>query len=279
MHRSRSIKVLGETRFISPEKSRLLRLRILWGQRGVVFFGSMVVLTFFLNGAFYAYKNVPIFIIFFFSGFMACFSFAFIAYKNFNFKVAKLLLKQVNVLTILLLASLNLVIDIAKPTGLDFLYDLIYLGGICILCCIDAVEIKDRILVISMSCIFIFGTLFHIYERCFGDVNEGEILLTYGMHKLYKRPIKRGIYFQILCFAVEGMVVLFTDHHGLLMIWATGSLYRETGTTLHTKNHDSDYHALCNSSFFVDDPKRKNDQVEHKQGTTPVDTVSIEVAV
>ena len=98
-------------------------------------------------------KNVPIFIIFFFSGFMACFSFAFIAYKNFNFKVAKLLLKQVNVLTILLLASLNLVIDIAKPTGLDFLYDLVYLGGICILCCIDAVEIKDRILVISMSCI------------------------------------------------------------------------------------------------------------------------------
>ena len=232
-----------------------------------------------MNGTFYNYENLPVFLIFFLSGCMACISFAFIAYKNFNLKVAKLLLKQVNVVTILLLALLNLVIDIAKPTGLDYLYDLVYLGGICILCCIDAVEIKDRILVISMSLIFIFGTGFHIFERCFGDVNEGEILLEYGKYYFYKRSIKRGIYFQILCFAIEGMIVLFTDSHGILMIWATGSLYRDSGNTIRMNKDGLNYHELCNSSFFVKNAQQKNDLIEHRQDSTYIDAVSSEVAV
>ena len=45
-----------------------------------------------------------------------------------------------------------------------------------------------------------------------------------------KRSTKRAIYIQTMLFSVNGIYTLFKDRKQELMIFATGNIYRETGT-------------------------------------------------
>ena len=45
-----------------------------------------------------------------------------------------------------------------------------------------------------------------------------------------KRSVKRSIYIQIMLFSMNGIYTLFKDRKQELMIFATGNIYRETGT-------------------------------------------------
>ena len=46
-----------------------------------------------------------------------------------------------------------------------------------------------------------------------------------------KRSTKRPIFLQIILFSANGIYTMFTDNKMELMVFATGNIYRSTGTT------------------------------------------------
>ena len=81
---------------------------------------------------------------------------------------------------------------------------------------------------------FVLITITLIYQRIFGDGDQGVILFKYTIQEndytFMKRSTKRSIYLQVLLFSMTGIYTLFKDRKQELMIFATGNIYRETGT-------------------------------------------------
>ena len=73
-----------------------------------------------------------------------------------------------------------------------------------------------------------------IYIRTFADWDQGVVLLDYSIqgneYTFMKRSVKRSIFIQVLLFSMNGIYTLFKDRKQELMIFATGNIYRETGT-------------------------------------------------
>ena len=75
--------------------------------------------------------------------------------------------------------------------------------------------------------------IYELYYRIFTDWDQGVVLFKYtkrGQIYRYKRSTKRAIYVQTMLFSVNGIYTLFKDRKQELMIFATGNIYRETGT-------------------------------------------------
>ena len=64
--------------------------------------------------------------------------------------------------------------------------------------------------------------------------NHGVVLLEYTIqgnnYTFMKRSVKRSIFIQIMLFSMNGIYTLFKDRKQELMIFATGNIYRKTGT-------------------------------------------------
>ena len=77
--------------------------------------------------------------------------------------------------------------------------------------------------------------MYIIYGNTFGDWNEGVILLKYTTdgkeHVVMKRSTKRSIFLQILLFSMSGIYTMIVDKKQEQLLFATGNIYRETGTT------------------------------------------------
>ena len=60
------------------------------------------------------------------------------------------------------------------------------------------------------------------------------MLLDYSIqgneYTFMKRSTRRSIYIQIMLFSMKGIYTLFKDKKQELMIFATGHIYRKTGT-------------------------------------------------
>ena len=99
---------------------------------------------------------------------------------------------------------------------------------------IDAVKIKSRVFVIVVGIIFVLANINNIYIRSFTDWDQGVVLLKYTIqgnkYTFMKRSVKRSIFIQIMLFSMNGIYTLFKDRKQELMIFATGNIYRETGT-------------------------------------------------
>ena len=76
--------------------------------------------------------------------------------------------------------------------------------------------------------------IYNIYGNTFGNWNKGVVLFHYTIqgeeYIIMKRSIQRSIYFQILLFSMTAVYTMFKDKKMELMIFATGNIYRETGT-------------------------------------------------
>ena len=57
-----------------------------------------------------------------------------------------------------------------------------------------------------------------------------EYTIQGNKYTFMKRSTKRSIYIQVLLFSMDGIYTLFKDRKQELMIFATGNIYRETGT-------------------------------------------------
>ena len=61
--------------------------------------------------------------------------------------------------------------------------------------------------------------------------NIGVILFQYGDDYVFrKRSIKRSCFIQIFLFSIDGMWTMIKDKKMEKMMFATGNIYRETGT-------------------------------------------------
>ena len=98
----------------------------------------------------------------------------------------------------------------------------------------DALKLKSRILVIFVGSLSTVLNIYNIYGNTFGNWNKGIVLFHYTIHgeeyTIMKRSIQRSIYFQILLFSISAVYTMFKDKKMELMIFATGNIYRETGT-------------------------------------------------
>ena len=99
---------------------------------------------------------------------------------------------------------------------------------------LDAVKIKSRVFVIVVGILFVFVNINNIYDLIFGDWDQGVVLFKYTIqgnkYTFMKRSTKRSIFIQIMLFSMNGIYTLFKDRKQELMIFATGNIYRETGT-------------------------------------------------
>ena len=90
---------------------------------------------------------------------------------------------------------------------------------------------KSRVFVLIIGIIFAIVTLWNIYCNTFLDDNIDVILFQYGDDYVFrKRSIKRSIFIQIFLFSLNGMWTMFKDKKMEKMMFATGNIYRETGT-------------------------------------------------
>ena len=203
-----------------------LEWRVKWGQRGAGVFGllGMICLV--------AGQNLVLYSVFIS---LALIFLGILYYKNVSLVIAKRLLREPNVVMILILSLCNWGIDIAKPnTSVSAILGFVYIILVSSLVFLDTVRVKSRVFVIVVGIAFIFGTINEIYVRTFRDREQGVVLFKYTIqdneYTFMKRSAKRSIFIQIVLFSITGIYTLFKDRKQELMIFATGNIYRETGT-------------------------------------------------
>ena len=100
---------------------------------------------------------------------------------------------------------------------------------------IDVLKINSRIFVIAIGSIFTLLNMYLVYVSTFLDADDGVILLKYKTHgknhSFMKRSTKRSIYFQIFLFSMSGIYTMIVDKKQERLLFVTGNVYRETGTT------------------------------------------------
>ena len=226
--RRKSIRLLGEV----VDLDEWLDWRVKWGQRGIAVCAALATVVFVLNDIFSSSLNygfIGIFIVCFL-GFLV--SGGMVYYKNVSLTIARRLLKEVNVVIILVLGVCTSTIDYAKPhSSASLLNTSMYFLGLSLFVFLDALKKKSRVFVLVCCFLFILATLYCIYDHTFTETSIGVILFQYGDDYVFrKRSIKRSCFVQILLFSLNGMWTMFKDKKMEKMMFATGNIYRETGT-------------------------------------------------
>ena len=202
-----------------------LECRIKWAQRGIGLFGLLGLVFNFAAQDIATSVFAALVVI------SACTLF----YKNISFVIAKRLLREINVVIILLLCLCNWSIDLARPaTSLSPILGFIYILIVSSFVFIDAVKVKSRVFVLAIAIMFILVNIDEIIHTTFRDAYQDVVLLKYTIegneYTLMKRSTKRSIFIQIMLFGMIAIYILFKDRKQELMVFATGNIYRETGT-------------------------------------------------
>eukprot|EP00944_MAST-04C_sp_MAST-4C-sp1_P002423 g2423.t1 len=202
-----------------------LEWRVKWSQRGVGLSGLLALICWVANQNIAAIVFDALILIFL----------GILYYKNVSFVIAKRLLREINVVILLVLGLCNWSIDVARPhNALSPIFGFLYLLVVSLFVFVDAVKVKSRVFVIVIGIIFVFLNINNIYGNIFADWDQGVILFTYAIQEneytFMKRSVKRSIFIQIVLFSMTGIYILFKDRKQELMIFATGNIYRETGT-------------------------------------------------
>ena len=143
--------------------------------------------------------------------------------------------KEPNVIIIMVLSLCNWAIDIGRPFhSFSPVYGFIYMLLVNIFVLMDAVMIKSRYLIIGFGIIFVALNVYNIYDNTLGDNNNGVVLVKYSIegksYTIMKRSTKRSIYLQVLLFSANGIYTTFVDKTMKLMVFATGHIYKRTGS-------------------------------------------------
>ena len=202
-----------------------LEWRVKWGQRGSGMSGLITLIC-------YVAEQYIASIVF------AVFGLIFVGilyYKNVSFVIVKRLLRETNVVIIVVLGLCIFVIDIARPAhSFSPISGFLYVLTVSAFVFVDAVKVKSRVFVIVVGILFILITLYNIYNYIFGKWAQDVVLLKYTVQgsefTFMKRDFKRSIFIQIVLFSMSGIYILLKDRKQELMIFATGNIYRETGT-------------------------------------------------
>ena len=209
-----------------------LHARVKWGQGGVFLF-SFIGLSAYIVSSIFFYTELNAVVII--CALFAIISVVLMYYKNISFKIVKQLLIEPNVILILMLGVFDLILNIVKPyDSLSIVHGIIYMIIVFIVVFVDAVKVKSRLFVICLFTIFIVLNIYNIYELTFGRTENGVYLLSYTVNNenlvIRKRSVKRSIFIQIMLFSTHGIWTMIKDKNMEFMIFATGHIYRNTGT-------------------------------------------------
>jgi len=225
--RRKSIRLLGKV----VELDEWLDWRVKWGQRVTVVSAVLGVFFHIINYSFFG--GILVFLV----AVVLCSVGAIIGlgtlyFKNFSLVIARRLLKEVNVVMIVFLAICNFVIDCAKPdTSFSPINGFVFLVSTNLFVFADALRKKNRMFILAVGSIYALLSFWLVCSRIFLKTEVGVILYQYGDdYVFHKRSIKRSCFIQILLFSLNGMWTMFKDKKMEMMMFATGNIYRETGT-------------------------------------------------
>lgn len=222
----KSVTLYGETFDVDDD----LRLRIKYGQRVAVPFAFLGVT---LN-IFKSYSEVIS------AATMLCaipvvVAVCLLYYKNISFVIVRKLLKQSNVIIIVTLSFCNLLVCIYKPDAKrSVVFDIFIFLFVNLFVFLDAVKLKSRIFALVIGGLFLVMVVTNLWRVTMG-VDLKIVLLKYEFdnseYTILKRPTQRSIFIQTLLFSISGLYTLFIDRKLELMMFCTGSIYRDTGTS------------------------------------------------
>lgn len=223
------LQLLGE----KVEVDKWLDWRVHYGQRAGAIFGAASMITYVINTLLYDNESIFLVASSFFSAIGMFVSLATIYFRNISSAIFCRLLREVNVVIILVLAVCNFIIDLVKPYNEFSAFNgFIYLLGITVFLFLDSVKKKSRVFVLTIGSMFVFATLVEVYFYSFVDWEIGVVLFQHGNQFLFrKRSIKRSIFVQIFTFSLNGLRTMLKDKKMEMMMFATGNLYRKTGTS------------------------------------------------
>eukprot|EP00943_MAST-04B_sp_MAST-4B-sp1_P000853 g853.t1 len=229
LSKRRSIRLLGNV--VKLDKG--LRGRVKWGQRFgaiVAFIGVSTYIISSITGN-RLFNTIALIV-----GVIYIILFGIVLYKNVSSIVLKRLLQEPNVVLIVTFATFNWCLEIFIPnTPISWLNGLIYLLITLVSIFIDSIKLKHRLFVVGLSLGFILITCLNVYQNTLGVANNGIKILTYTINgeelTIWKRDTQRSIFFQVLLFSVNGMWIMIKDREMKLMMFATGNVYKKTGTS------------------------------------------------
>ena len=148
-------------------------------------------------------------------------------YKNVSMAIARRLLKEPNVIFMILLATINVVIEKGAPNGF------VYLFGVLCFVFLDSVKIRERKLVLIAVTAFVLVNIWNIYSRYFRDTDVGVVLGSLNENIVFhKRSIQRSIFIEILSLGVNGIYILYKDKKCEMLMLCTGNIYRKSGEAI-----------------------------------------------
>ena len=185
-----------------------------------------------INVTLFGSHSVPLFVATIVCSFCTAFALGLIYYKNISFVIARRLLKEVNVVLALMFGICIFIIDCAKPyNSFSPINGFILLVLLTLFLFLDAVIKKSRVLVVVLGIIFGLFSVYLITDYTFNETDIGVILIEYGDgYVLRKRSVKRSCFIQIFLLCINGMWTMFKDKKMEMMMFATGNIYRESGT-------------------------------------------------
>eukprot|EP00505_MAST-04D_sp_SCG-Rhode-Island_P003047 Stramenopile-MAST_4_protein_3047 len=172
-----------------------------------------------------------------------------IFYKNVVCAIVCRLLKEVNVLLILTATICNFCIDLVMPTHPSTrINSTIYSVLALLFVFSDGLKNKSRATTLTIGFFFLLMTFYNLVWTIAGGDDIGIILFQYSKLIVYKRATKRSLFIQILMFSLRGMHIAFVDRKMEFLVFGTGNIYRETGTSsLH--HEDKSFHDAIEASF------------------------------
>eukprot|EP00944_MAST-04C_sp_MAST-4C-sp1_P003771 g3771.t1 len=131
-------------------------------------------------------------------------------YKNFSFVIARRLMRETNVVIILVFGLCIWSIDIARPShSLSSVNGFVYVLMVTGFVFIDAVKVRSPVFIIVGGILFVVGNINNIYNLTFTDLDQGVVLFKYTIqgneYNFMKRSVKRSIFIQIMLFSMNGI--------------------------------------------------------------------------
>jgi hypothetical protein len=168
------------------------------------------------------------------SGVLVLFSYFYgVLFKNAHWAIVKLLLKEVNVIAILLVTIMLLVVDFARPASpTSAVLSVFYVGCTWIFLSFDLLAQKDRKFVLFVGALYIFTTIYEIIDFTFLDADKDIVLLEYSNGlRFYKRSVSRTIFAHLFGLSFKALVTMLKDKKGQVLLFVTDNVYRMSGET------------------------------------------------
>ena len=233
------LRLLGRTIFIDGD----IILRVKRGEKVGTVFAFLCFFFYVLNSLVFDSNSLLILVLLISSTVTICVCAVMVCYKNISWFAVKRLRWQLNCAVVFGAGMCIFAIECAAPrTRYTPVNAFIYWLLCTLFICLDALKFKSRAFMITVAFIFIVTTLYAVFVRTLLSVDEGVVVFDaspFADVVFYKRQLQRSFFVQTFTFSLSGLYTLFKDKDQKLLIFATGHIYRETGTSsMHVKTDD-----------------------------------------